>query len=151
MRWGAPGFGYQTKHHTVKVQKEERESQMQEWVPLWVQFTNSCAHNTWRHSLGPWCVLGLTFLKPHTPASWGRLIFPVSKREWKLCWWPFWQLENGSYHPFILEARSPLPLGAIIRRSHFTPDTFRLLTSCGTTREPHVVPLARKHFPQATG
>lgn len=51
---------------------------------------------------------------------------------------------------FILEVRSSLPPGDIIRWSHFTPDT-QSGTPCGTAQDPRFVPLAGKHFLQAAG
>ena len=56
----------------------------------------------------------------------GQAFSLVSKLEWKLCWSPSRQLKNGSCHQFILEVRSFLPLGEIIRWSRFTPDTFKV-------------------------
>lgn len=88
----------------------------------------------------------LLFLKSHTPANWDRSIFLVSEPEWKLCWSSCCQLENGSHHQFILEVRSSLPLGEIMRWSYFIPDTFRVSYSLWDNSGSTVYAFGKKAF-----
>lgn len=118
---------------TVRRKNQTHAYKREKWYPrcisLWVQFTNSYAYNI-KTCSGTTPVRArlwsLPFHKSHTPANWDGRFSLVSKLEWKRCWSSPCQLENGSRYQFILEARSSLPLGEIIKWSHFTPDTFRV-------------------------